>query len=145
MKTLVLIMLPLGVALNLVALPDARAAGARVEASIRASASPQREYPLPESIEATAARWERELDRVAFLLEERALVESGDDAMVQSLLARADHLKVQRVRLQECFVRQPSELARSLQRSVERTPEAAPMERLHVSAVLGGLAASDAP
>ncbi len=145
MNTLPLLVLTLGATMSLLGLPNAQAAGSHVDASEEARTSPQPIPLLPESIEATAVRWEQELDRVAFDLEERALVESGGDALVQSLLARADQVRVQRSRLQECSVRRPSELARLLYRSIERTPEAAPMERKHVADVINVLAASAAP
>lgn len=132
MKAIFSTMSPFAVALGLVYLAPAQAAGS-TDASAQARSSSQHERLLPESIGAAAARWGEELDRVAFALEERALAEAGGDALVQSLLARADHVRVRRARLRECAATRPSELARVLRRSVEDTPEAATTERELVS------------
>ncbi len=131
MKTFLLTMSCVGIALSLVGLPHAQAAGSTTDASVVVDS-------MRESIEAIAVRWEEELDRVAYALEDQALAESGGDALVQSLLARADHLRVQREQLQQCAAKRPSELARSLRASVGGTPEASPRERDHVIAAIHG-------
>lgn len=138
MKTFSLTMSCVGLVLSLVGLPNVQAARSTPDASVAADST-------QESIASLAVRWEEELDRVAYAIEGRALAEAGGDALVQSLLARADHLRVQREQLQQCAEKRPVELARSLLASVGNTPEASKTERDHVIVALHGGEESAAP
>ncbi|MEO8525536.1 MAG: hypothetical protein ABI460_12505 [Caldimonas sp.] len=138
MKTFSLTLSCVGLVLSLVGLPNVQAAGSTPDASVAADS-------MQESIASLAVRWEEELDRVAYALEGRALSEAGGDALVQSLLARADHLRVQREQLQKCAAKRPLELARSLLASVGGTPEASTRERDHVIVAIHAGEESAAP
>lgn len=131
MKNFSLTVSCIGVVLSLAGPALAQAPESKVDASFAVDA-------LQESVKSIASSWAKELDRVAYALEDQALAESGGDALVQSLLARAAHLRAQREQLQQCAEERPSELARRLRASVESTPEALPIERNHVIAALNG-------
>lgn len=138
MKTFLFTVSCVGLVLSLIGLPHAQATESTTDASVAADS-------MQESIAAIAARWGKELDRVAHALQDQALAESGGDALVQSLLARAAHLRVEHKQLQHCAVKRPSELSRSLRASVDSTPEASAIERNHVIAAIDGGVASAAP
>lgn len=138
MKTFLFTVSCFGFAFSLVGLPHAKAGESTTDASVAAES-------IAASFEAIAARWGKELDRVAYALEDEALAESGSDARVQSLVARAAYVRAQREQLQQCVVKRPSELARSLRASIESTPEASPIERNRVIAAINEGVESAAP
>jgi hypothetical protein len=113
--------------------PDPASSTEAVAPAAPVAPTPDEVDAQPVSLQGLAALWARELHRVAAELEERAVIEAGDDSQVQLLQRRAGELRTERTRLLDVASAEPDFLGAALQRSMQRTPEVSAVEKARLT------------